>query len=76
MRPRAPVAPGPTGRIPGYADPSRVPIATRSVGALAFGTDDAVAKAANGYQLVNLGSTTGALRATVEGWLDAIDGRS
>jgi 2-dehydro-3-deoxyglucarate aldolase len=46
------------------------------LGGLGFGTDDAVAKAANGYQLVNLGSTTGALRATVEGWLDAIDGRS
>lgn len=44
------------------------------VGGLAFGTDDATEKAADGYQILNLGSTAGALRQTVTGWLDAYEG--
>ncbi|VTT85891.1 2,4-dihydroxyhept-2-ene-1,7-dioic acid aldolase [Halorubrum sp. DM2] len=43
------------------------------VGGLSFGTDDAAEKAADGYQILNLGSTTGALRQTVTEWLDASD---
>ena len=41
------------------------------VGGIAFGTDDAAAKAGNGYRILSLGSTTGALRQTVTEWLDA-----
>lgn len=40
------------------------------VGGLAFGMDDANEKAANGYQLLNLGSTTGALKQATTAWLD------
>ena len=40
------------------------------VGGLGFGMDDVNEKAQNGYQLLNLGSTTGALQASVTGWLD------
>ena len=43
------------------------------VGGLGFGMDDVDEKAGNGYQLLNLGSTTGALKATVTGWLDEYD---
>jgi len=43
------------------------------VGGLAFGTDDATEKAADGYQILNLGSTAGALQQTVRGWLDAYE---
>ncbi|WP_435075148.1 HpcH/HpaI aldolase family protein [Halorubrum sp. HHNYT27] len=41
------------------------------VGGLGFGMDDVNEKAANGYQMVNLGSTTGAIKQTVTGWFDA-----
>lgn len=44
------------------------------VGGLGFGMDDVNEKAANGYQLLNLGSTTGAIGATVSGWFEAYDG--
>ncbi|MFB6086890.1 MAG: HpcH/HpaI aldolase/citrate lyase family protein [Haloarculaceae archaeon] len=44
------------------------------VGGLGFGMADVNAKVEAGYQLVNLGSTTGALRGAVEGWLEAYEG--
>ncbi|WP_396613545.1 HpcH/HpaI aldolase/citrate lyase family protein (plasmid) [Haloferax sp. S1W] len=44
------------------------------VGGLGFGIDDVNEKAANGYQMLNLGSTTGALQQTVTGWFDAYTG--
>jgi len=44
------------------------------VGGLGFGMDDVNEKAANGYQLLHLGSTTGALQQAIEGWLDAFEG--
>ncbi|MFC7226594.1 aldolase/citrate lyase family protein [Salinirubellus salinus] len=44
------------------------------VGGLGFGMDDVNSKADAGYQLLNLGSTTGALTAAVEGWVSAYDG--
>ncbi len=44
------------------------------VGGLGFGMDDVNEKAANGYQLINVGSTTGALKQAVDGWLDAYAG--
>lgn len=43
------------------------------VGGLGFGMDDVNDKAANGYQILNLGSTTGALEQTVTDWFDAYD---
>ena len=43
------------------------------VGGLGFGMDDVNEKAEMGYQLLNLGSTTGALRTTVTEWLDGYD---
>lgn len=43
------------------------------VGNLAFGMDDANEKAANGYQILNVGSTTGAVKAAAQGWLDDAD---
>lgn len=43
------------------------------VGGLGFGMDDVNEKAQNGYQLLNLGSTTGALQASVTRWLDEYD---
>jgi 2-dehydro-3-deoxyglucarate aldolase len=43
------------------------------VGGLGFGMDDVNEKVRAGYQLVNLGSTTGALRAAVTGWLDGYE---
>ncbi|ELZ57677.1 MULTISPECIES: HpcH/HpaI aldolase family protein [Halorubrum] len=43
------------------------------VGGLAFDTDDAAAKAADGYRILNLGSTAGALQKAVSGWLDGYD---
>jgi 2-keto-3-deoxy-L-rhamnonate aldolase RhmA len=39
------------------------------VGGLGFGMDDVNEKAQNGYQLLNLGSTTGALQTVVQDWL-------
>ncbi|MDF9746615.1 HpcH/HpaI aldolase family protein [Natrinema salsiterrestre] len=44
------------------------------VGGLGFGMDDVNEKARNGYQLLNIGTTTGALRSSVTGWLEAYDG--
>jgi len=44
------------------------------VGGLGFGMDDVNQKVENGYQMLNLGSTTGALKGVVEGWLDGYDG--
>lgn len=41
------------------------------VGGLAFDATDADEKVADGYQLLNLGSTTGALRTAAGNWLDA-----
>ncbi|EMA65553.1 HpcH/HpaI aldolase family protein [Halorubrum kocurii] len=43
------------------------------VGGLGFGMDDVNEKAENGYQILNLGSTTGAIEGAVTGWLDAAD---
>lgn len=43
------------------------------VGGLGFGMDDVAEKAQNGYQMLNLGSTTGALQAAVTEWLDQFD---
>ncbi|MFB6133154.1 MAG: HpcH/HpaI aldolase/citrate lyase family protein [Halanaeroarchaeum sp.] len=40
------------------------------VGGLGFGMEDVNEKAAAGYRLLNVGSTTGALGGTVSGWLD------
>lgn len=40
------------------------------VGGLGFGMEDVNKKVQNGYQLLNLGSTTGTLQASVTGWLD------
>jgi len=44
------------------------------VGGLGFGMDDVNEKAANGYQIINLGSTTGALKPAISGWLEDFDG--
>jgi 2-dehydro-3-deoxyglucarate aldolase len=44
------------------------------VAGLGFGMDDVNEKAENGYQILNLGSTTGALEQTVTRWLDAYEG--
>mgnify|MGYP000386251382 CR=1 FL=1 len=47
------------------------------VAGLGFGMDDVAEKAEAGYQLLNLGSTTGALNQVVSKWLeDFEDGRS
>jgi 2-dehydro-3-deoxyglucarate aldolase len=35
--------------------------------------DDVNQKAGNGYQMLNLGSTTGALEQAVTGWFDAYE---
>ncbi|MFC6940727.1 HpcH/HpaI aldolase/citrate lyase family protein [Salinirubellus sp. GCM10025818] len=43
------------------------------VAGLGFGMDDVNEKAANGYGMLNLGSTTGALQQTVTGWFDAYE---
>jgi 2-dehydro-3-deoxyglucarate aldolase len=44
------------------------------VGGLGFGMDDVNEKADDGYRILNLGSTTGALTTAVKGWLDEFDG--
>jgi len=46
------------------------------VGGLGFGMDDVNEKAEAGYQLLNLGSTTGALGAAVESWFAEYGGGS
>ncbi|WP_254529293.1 HpcH/HpaI aldolase family protein [Natrinema gelatinilyticum] len=43
------------------------------VGGLGFGMNDVNRKAGNGYQLLNIGTTTGALQSSVTGWLDDYD---
>lgn len=43
------------------------------VAGLGFGMDDVNEKATNGYQMLNLGSTTGALEQTVTSWFDAYE---
>jgi len=45
-----------------------------ALGGLGFGTDDVNEKAANGYQLLHVGSTTGAVQSAVEGWLGGFEG--
>ncbi|WP_049921837.1 HpcH/HpaI aldolase family protein [Halopiger djelfimassiliensis] len=44
------------------------------LGGLGFGMDDVNEKADSGYQILNLGSTTGALQGTVQSWLDDFSG--
>ncbi|KAB1193800.1 aldolase [Haloferax sp. MBLA0076] len=44
------------------------------VGGLGFGMDDVNEKASTDYQMLNLGTTTGALKGVVEGWFDAYEG--
>jgi 2-dehydro-3-deoxyglucarate aldolase len=44
------------------------------LGGLGFGMDDVNEKAANGYDLLHLGSTTGALTGAVRSWFEAHDG--
>ncbi|MFC4542706.1 HpcH/HpaI aldolase/citrate lyase family protein [Halosolutus amylolyticus] len=44
------------------------------LGGLGFGMDDVNEKADAGYQLLNLGSTTGALGSTVRSWLEEYEG--
>jgi 2-dehydro-3-deoxyglucarate aldolase len=41
---------------------------------LGFETDDVNKKADSGYQMLNLGTTTGALRSAVSEWLDGYAG--
>ena len=43
------------------------------VGNLGFGMDDVNEKAGNGYQILHVGSTTGAVTAAAKGWLDEAD---
>ena len=43
------------------------------VAGLGFGMDDVNKKSTNGYQMLNLGSTTGALQQTVTSWFDACE---
>ncbi|GAB7009471.1 HpcH/HpaI aldolase family protein [Halorubrum trueperi] len=69
---------------PGEIDHQRVQeavetVRSKAVGAgvpvagLGFGMDDVNEKATNGYQILNLGSTTGALEKTVTSWFDAYE---
>jgi len=44
------------------------------VGGLGFGMEDVNEKASEGYQMLNLGSTTAALQSAVTDWLDAYEG--
>ncbi|WP_440763452.1 HpcH/HpaI aldolase family protein [Natronorubrum sp. DTA7] len=44
------------------------------LGGLGFGMDDVNEKAASGYQMLNLGSTTGALQGVVRSWLNEYEG--
>ena len=43
------------------------------VGNLGFGMEDVNEKASNGYQILNLGSTGGAVQSAMNGWLDDYD---
>jgi len=60
-----------------YGKPSRRfdrrPSTRMSPSEALFGMDDVNEKAGNGYQMLNLGSTTGALKQTVTGWFDAYE---
>ncbi|GAB3699097.1 HpcH/HpaI aldolase family protein [Halorubrum pallidum] len=69
---------------PGEVDHPRVQEAVKTVrskaadadvpiAGLGFGMDDVNEKAANGYQMLNLGSTTAALEGAVTDWLDAYE---
>ncbi|WP_410767011.1 HpcH/HpaI aldolase family protein [Haloferax sp. DFSO60] len=44
------------------------------VGGLGFGMEDVNQKARDGYQMLNLGSTTGALKGVVNGWFGEYEG--
>ncbi|WP_135820162.1 HpcH/HpaI aldolase family protein [Halostella litorea] len=44
------------------------------LGGLGFGMDDVNEKAADGYRMLNLGSTTAALQATASSWFEAYEG--
>ncbi|MFB6141377.1 MAG: HpcH/HpaI aldolase/citrate lyase family protein [Halosimplex sp.] len=46
-----------------------------ALGGLGFGMDDVNEKATNGYQILHVGSTTGAIQSAVTGWLDGFEGR-
>ena len=43
------------------------------LGGLGLGMDDVNEKASSGYQIINLGSTTGALQSAVSSWFDAYE---
>jgi len=45
-----------------------------TVGGLGFGMDDVNEKAESGYQILHVGSTTGAVQNAVRGWLEEFDG--
>ncbi len=45
-----------------------------TVGGLGFGMDDVNEKAQSGYQILHVGSTTGAVQNAVRGWLEEFDG--
>ncbi|MEF8842679.1 MAG: aldolase/citrate lyase family protein [Haloarculaceae archaeon] len=53
---------------------SRAVDAVVPVGGLGFGMEDVNEKAANGYGMLNLGSTTAAIQGAVTDWLDAYEG--
>ena len=53
---------------------SRAVEASVPVGSLGFGMDDVNGKATNGYDILHLGSTTGALKGVIEGWTDDFEG--
>jgi 2-dehydro-3-deoxyglucarate aldolase len=44
------------------------------LGGLGFGIEDVNEKADSGYQILNLGSTTGAVEQVVTSWLDDYSG--
>ncbi|WP_459192363.1 HpcH/HpaI aldolase family protein [Halosimplex sp. J119] len=45
-----------------------------ALGGLGFGMDDVNEKAEKGYQILHVGSTTGAVQSAVTGWLDGFEG--
>ncbi|WP_336336773.1 HpcH/HpaI aldolase family protein [Haloarcula brevis] len=45
-----------------------------TVGGLGFGMDDVNEKAESGYQILHVGSTTGAIQTVVREWLEAFEG--
>jgi 2-dehydro-3-deoxyglucarate aldolase len=46
-----------------------------TVGGLGFGMDDVNEKAENGYQILHVGSTTGAIESVVRGWVEDFEGQ-